>query len=116
MLRRANICCLFLLTLGVSVDLNRGAIGKDHEPAIQWVDDYQAALATAAERSQFALVWFYDPATSDRNSRFESDVLSQSLIADAIAEGCVAVKLPVDAKSAAEDSQLKLLDHPAFGD
>src|SRR5689334_25250861 len=94
----------------------RTAAARQQEPAIFWMDNYQEALQVAAERSQFAFIWFYDPAASAANERFERDVLSQSLIADAITERCTCAKLPLNAKSASEDIPLKLLDHPAFAD
>src|ERR1051325_6890697 len=104
-LRPSKICCAFLVSMiGVIVAGGRGAIALEDEPAVHWLDNYQEALEAATNRSQFALVWFYDPAATQANWRFEQDVLSLSLIADAIAERCIAVKLPVGAKSASEEN------------
>lgn len=94
----------------------RSAMAWQPEPAMFWIDNYQRALEAAAERSQLALIWFYDPAATEANARFERDVLSMSLVADAINERCITAKLPLDAKSSSEDVPLKLLDHPAFAD
>jgi hypothetical protein len=117
MLRRTKFWCAFIVAITAAWAVAcRDGVAAEQEPINHWIEDYQLGLATAAHRSQFALVWFYDAAAGERNSRFESDVLSQSLIADAIAERCVAVKLPIGAKSASEDSPLKLLDYPAFAD
>jgi len=117
MIRRTNGWCW--LAIGVMAALGaetRSAAARQPEPAICWMHNYQEALEAAAQRSQFAFIWFYDSAESEANERFEREVLSQSLMADAIADRCVAAKLPLDAKSASEDIPLKLLDHPAFAD
>jgi hypothetical protein len=116
-IRRPNQWCWFAIVIMAAISVGTGsAAASQHEFPIAWMDNYQQALEVAAERSQMALVWFYDPVASETNERFERDVLSQSLIADAIAERCVVAKLPLDAKSASEDIPLKLLDHPAFAD
>ena len=44
MMRRTNICCLFLLAMGISVGVKGDAMGKDYEPAVHWLEDYQTAL------------------------------------------------------------------------
>jgi hypothetical protein len=117
LIRRTNGWCWFVIAVVAALGAEtRTAAARQQEPAISWMDNYQEALQAAAERSQFALIWFYDPAASEANERFERDVLSPSLIAEAIAERCACAKLPLDAKSASEDIPLKLLDHPAFAD
>src|SRR4051812_32926675 len=101
-LRTRIICCLLLLAmLGITSAADRSPI-RTYESSVHWLEDYQPALEAAADRSQFALIWFYDPADEARNARFEREVLSQSSVADAIAERCVAVKLPIAAKSQAD--------------
>src|SRR5688572_2838649 len=85
-------------------------------PAISWRSDYKGALAAAKEERKFALIWFYNTRDTSQFGQFERDVLSQPTIVRMVMEQFVAVRLPIDAQTRSGDTEVRLLDHPAFAE
>ncbi len=83
------------------------------EQASIWHGDYGNAYAQAAAQHKQLLVFFSDPAASDRDARFQDEVLAHPCIVQRLAR-FVCVKLPVDAEIRSGGKPLRLLKHPGF--
>jgi hypothetical protein len=102
----------FLALLCLSTPLNAS---DEASSSITWHTDYHTGLEAAANERKLALVWFFDPAQTEANDRFEDEILSDPKIATLIAERCESIKLPTTTVSSAGE-QVALLDHPAFSE
>jgi hypothetical protein len=101
-----------LALLCLSAPLNAS---DEASPSITWHTDYPNGLEAAANKRKLALVWFFDPAQTEANDRFEDEILSDPKIATLIAERCESIKLPTTTVSSGGE-QVALLDHPAFSE
>ncbi|MDX1944713.1 MAG: hypothetical protein SFU86_04835 [Pirellulaceae bacterium] len=81
---------------------------------IAWQSDYGAAMDEARFSRKFLLVWFHNPQWSAEDAKFAAAVFEQPDIAERLAKSCIAIKLPVDAKSFASGEEITLLKHGAF--
>src|SRR5262245_17858666 len=84
--------------------------------SIQWQTDYHAGLDSAEARGRLALIWFFDPAATEQNERFDNDVLDDPRVIPLLDEHFVAIKLPMNSTVSPGDEQVKLLDHPSFAE
>src|SRR4029450_9379183 len=120
MLFKAPQCLLILsVTLGILAEQRASAEGSPIQPipaasAVVWLDEYHSGLDEAHRLHKLALLWFYDAMAAETADALNEAVLSQPSIAAAIPERYIAIKLPSTVRSKSAESEMALLDHPAF--
>jgi len=70
-------------------------------------------MDAAARRRTLLVVLFVPPKQEPTSARFESEVLTSVEVSSRM-RGCVAVRLPVDARIRDAEQEVELLKHPAF--
>ena len=93
---------------------SRSAVGHDLPP--NWLRDYTPARQAANINHKLLVVWLFDPADDEANTRFQRDVLDQESIARRIANGYVAAAVPIDSKVRTDSFEGRLIDHAAFAE
>ena len=73
-----------------------------------WHTDYHTGVDAATANRQLALIWFFDPAQSEANGRFERDTLSNPKIASLLTERYAPIKLPTTASVSSGGEQIKI--------
>jgi len=114
--RNLSISREFVVFLLGWVSLSAAADPRPGLTAVAWQDDYHSGMDLANERRKLAFVWFYDSRDPEGTNQFEREVLMQQAVADLIADRCMAIRLPTDAKIASGGAEVPLLDHPAFAE
>ena len=92
------------------------AKAADSPPSPEWHTNYQAAREGARTEGKSLLVWFYDPAFPEANSRFQDDVLGAATIATRIESRFVAASISIGTSAQPESDQRRLIDHAAFAE
>jgi hypothetical protein len=94
--------------------------GKRVEPkatttkAVDWFNDYHAAMDAAEAAGKMTFLWFYDSHSTAENDRLSDEILERPEIQKLFAEKCACAKLPTDVKVISSGKEIVLLDHAAF--
>ena len=80
-----------------------------------WLGDYFQAWLKADREGKMLLVYFCKPSASPLGEKFDSGALADPDVRKTL-EGMVRLRLPLDAKVAADGKDTRLIEHPAFAE
>jgi len=86
------------------------------QPAdLAWLGDYAQAWESAERQAKMLLVYFCSTEACRLSDKFDAEALADAEVRNKLA-GLVRLRLPLDAKVAADGRPTKLLEHPAFAE